>query len=405
MFFTFARRYLTAKKSTQAINLIAWVSVTAITLVTAAMIVVMSAFNGLSDLVQSLYKGFYTDLRIIPATGKVIELSPERIQQLRGIKGIQTVSLTVEEKALLKNQESQVIVTLKGVDEQYSGITNVAQKKLRGEWNLGNTEKPMLFIGFGVENALGVLSDRFPGQIIVYMPGRERSFTGRLDDFNSGEAGLSGTFAVQQDFDNKYAISNIGFVKSVMGLDSNQYTAAEIGLLPGYGMAEVQSNISELLGKQYIVQTKFQQNPGLYNVMKYEKWGVYSIFLLVLIIASFNITGALTMLVLEKKKDISVLQAMGSTPVDIQKIFLSQGILLALTGVTAGTLIAAFLVKMQSAFHWVKLGNGSFLVDHYPVSMQLFDVLLIISTVTIICIFAAWWPAKKASMQPLELRN
>lgn len=405
MFFTFARRYLTAKKSTQAINLIAWVSVTAITLVTAAMIVVMSAFNGLSNLVQSLYKGFYTDLRIIPASGKVIELTPERLQQLKNIKGIKTISLTAEEKALLKNQENQVIVTLKGVDDNYSAITNVAEKKLRGEWNLGDIDKPMLFIGYGVENALGVLADRFPGQIVVYMPGRERSFTGRLDDFNSGEAALSGTFAVQQDFDNKYAISNIGFVKSVMGLDSNQYTAVEIGLLPGYSFAEVQSKISELLGKQYTVQTKFQQNPGLYNVMKYEKWGVYSIFLLVLIIASFNITGALTMLVLEKKKDISVLQAMGSTPADIQKIFLSQGILLALTGVTAGTLMAAFLVKMQSTFHWVKLGNGSFLVNHYPVSMQAFDVLLIIGTVTVICVFAAWWPAKKASMQPLELRN
>lgn len=405
MFFTFARRYLTAKKSTQAINLIAWVSVTAITVVTAAMIVVMSAFNGLSDLVQSLYKGFYTDLRIIPASGKVIQLTPERLQQIKNIKGIKTISLTVEEKALLKNQESQVIVTLKGVDDNYSAITNVAEKKLRGEWQLGDMDKPMLFIGYGVENALGVLSDRFPGQIVVYMPGRERSFTGRLDDFNSGEAALSGTFAVQQDFDNKYAISNIGFVKSVMGLDSNQYTAAEIGLLPGYGFAEVQNKISELLGKQYTVQTKFQQNPGLYNVMKYEKWGVYSIFLLVLIIASFNITGALTMLVLEKKKDISVLQAMGSTPADIQKIFLSQGILLALTGVTAGTLMAAFLVKMQSTFHWVKLGNGSFLVNHYPVSMQAFDVTLIIGTVTVICVFAAWWPAKKASMQPLELRN
>lgn len=405
MFFTFARRYLTAKKSTQAINLIAWVSVTAITLVTAAMIVVMSAFNGLSNLVQSLYKGFYTDLRIIPASGKIIELTPGHLQQIRSIKGVNTVSLTAEEKALLKNQENQVIVTLKGVDEHFADITSVAQKKLRGEWNLGDADKPMLFIGFGVESALGVLADRFPGQIVVYMPGRERSFTGRLDDFNSGEAALSGTFAIQQDFDNKYAISNIGFVKSVMGLDSNQYTAAEIGLQPGYGMTEVQSKIADLLGKQYIVQTKFQQNPGLYNVMKYEKWGVYSIFLLVLIIASFNITGALTMLVLEKKKDISVLQAMGSTPADIQKIFLSQGILLALIGVIAGTLIAALLCWAQTKFHMVKLGNGSFLVNHYPVSMELFDVLLIVATVTVICILAAWWPARKASMQPLELRN
>jgi lipoprotein-releasing system permease protein len=405
VFFTFARRYLTGKKSTQAINLIAWVSVGAITLVTAAMIVVMSAFNGLSNLVQSLYKGFYTDLRIIPASGKVISLSPQQLQQIKAVKGVKTVSLTAEEKALLKNDETQVIVTLKGVDTAYASITNVAEKKIRGDWNLGSSDQPMLFLGYGVENALGILTDRFNGQIIVYMPGRERSFTGRLEDFNSGVAVTSGTFAIQQDFDNKYALTGIDFVKTVMGLDSNQYTAVEIGLLPGYGFSEVQNRITELLGSGYVVQTKFQQNPGLYNVMKYEKWGVYSIFLLVLIIASFNITGALTMLVLEKKKDIAVLQAMGATPADIQKIFLSQGVLLAITGVTAGTLIAAFLCKMQSTFHWVKLGNGSFLVNHYPVSMEALDIILIISTVSIICLLAAWWPAKKAAMQPLELRN
>jgi lipoprotein-releasing system permease protein len=405
VFFTFAKRYLTAKKSTQAINLIAWVSVSAITLVTAAMIVVMSAFNGLSNLVQSLYKGFYTDLRIIPASGKVIDLTPEKLAQIKAIRGVKTISLTAEEKALLKNQETQVIVTLKGVDTAYSSITNVASKKMRGDWNLGDAEKANLFLGYGVENALGLLTDRFPGQIVVYMPGRERSFTGRLDDFNTGEAGVCGTFAIQQDFDNKYALSNINFVKMVMGLDSNQYTAVEIGVLPGYGLSEVQNRVAQLLGNAFTVQTKFQQNPGLYNVMKYEKWGVYSIFLLVLIIASFNITGALTMLVLEKKKDISVLQAMGSTPADIQKIFLSQGSLLALTGITAGTLIAALLCELQTRLHLVKLGNGSFLVNHYPVSMEAFDILLIVSTVGIICLLAAWWPAKKASMQPLELRN
>ena len=405
MFFTFARRYLTGKKSTQAINLIAWVSVTAITLVTAAMIVVMSAFNGLSNLVQSLYKGFYTDLRIIPASGKIIDISPEKLARVQAIKGVHTISLTAEEKALLKNEENQVIVTLKGVDTAYSSITNVAQKKIRGDWDLGTPEQPLLFLGYGVENALGLLTDRFPGQILVYMPGRERSFTGRLDDFNTGEAGVSGTFAIQQDFDNKYALCNIGFVKTVMGLDSNQFTSVEIGVQPGFGLSEVQGRIAALLGKDYIVQTKFQQNPGLYNVMKYEKWGVYSIFLLVLIIASFNITGALTMLVLEKKKDISVLQAMGSTPADIQKIFLSQGSLLAATGITAGTLIAILLCWLQTQFHLVKLGSGTFLVSHYPVSIQWPDVLLIVSTVSVICLLAAWWPAKKASMQPLELRN
>lgn len=401
----FAWRYLKAKKSTNAINIIAWVSITAIALVTASMIVVLSVFNGLSQLVKGLYQGFYTDLRVLPDSGKVLTLTPQQIAALRQVPGVKAVTLVAEEKALLKLGDNQAIVTLKGVDDQFTRITAVQDKFIRGEMNTGDAENPLLALGYGVESALGILTDRFQGSITAYMPGRGRSFSGGLNDFNSANTGTSGTFAIQQDFDNRYALCGLGFAKQLIGLDSNQYTAAEAGLAPDADMQTVKNRLRQALGRGYTVQTRYEQNRSLYNVMRYEKWGVYGIFCLVLLIASFNIIGALTMLVLEKKKDIGVLQAMGAGRGLIKNIFLTEGLLLAGIGVCSGMLLGFIICQVQLQFHLIKLSGGSFLIDYYPVKMMAGDFLLVGATVAAITLLAAWWPARKASAQPLELRN
>lgn len=405
MKFLFAWRYLKAKKSTNAINIIAWVSMGAITVVTMAMVVVLSVFNGLTDLVKGLYQGFYTDLRIVPANGKVIALDAQQLQRLRGVAGVKAVGLVAEEKAMLKLADNQAVVNLKGVDESFTRITNVKEKVLRGDFSTGSAESPQLVMGYGVENALGVLSDRFGGDVTVYMPGRNRSFSGGINDFNSGNAATSGTFAIQQDFDNTYAISNLAFVKTLVGLDSNEYTAAEVGLQPDAELETVQAALQQQLGNNYVVETRYQQNRTLYNIMRYEKWGVYGIFCLVLLIASFNIIGALTMLVLEKKKDIAVLQSMGAGRPLIRNIFLTEGLLLAVSGIALGMLLGTLICWLQLKLKFIKLQGGSFLVDYYPVKMQWADFLLVGATVAFITLAAAWWPARKAARQPMELRN
>jgi lipoprotein-releasing system permease protein len=401
----FAWRYLKAKKSTNAINIIAWVSMAAIALVTMSMIVVLSVFNGLSDLVKSLYQGFYTDLRIVPASGKVITLTPEQLSRLRGTTGVKAVCLVAEEKALIKVQDNQAVVILKGVDSNFTAITAIEQKIIRGGMNTGDIDKPMLILGYGVESALGILADRFDGQVTAYMPGRNHSFSGGINDFNSGNAATGGTFAIQQDFDNRYAISNLAFVKSLVGLDSNQYSAAEAGLQPGADLETVQQNLQRQLGAAYVVQTRYQQNRSLYNIMRFEKWGVYGIFCLVLLIASFNIVGALTMLVLEKKKDIAVLQSMGAGRRLIRNIFLTEGLLLSVSGIGLGILLGIAVCRLQMSYHLIKLSGGSFLVDYYPVKMMLPDFVLVAATVAIITLLASWWPARKAALQAMELRN
>jgi lipoprotein-releasing system permease protein len=410
LIFRFALRYLIAKKSTNAINIIAWVSIGAITIVTAAMIIILSVFNGLTDLVKSLYNGFYTDIKIIAATGKVVTLTPEQYNTLKNINGVKAVSFVAEEKAMLKINQNQTIVTLKGVDDNFTKITTLSTKIVRGDYELGTIEKPKLILGYGVENALGINSNQIQANVNIFIPNYTKRFTGSIDDFNNGEATPTSTFAIQQDFDNKYAISNLGFVKTLIGLDSNQYTNIEIGLINNIDNNEseaiaIQEKLQKLLGNNYVVQTKFQQNKSLYNVIKYEKWFVYAIFCLVLFIASFTIVGSLTMLVLEKKKDIGILKSMGANDTYIKKIFLAEGLLLAIVGIGAGVVLGILICLAQQYFHIVKLSGGSFLVDYYPVHILLPDMLLIISTVAIITIFASYLPARKAAKQLLELRN
>ncbi len=405
MFYKFSYRYLVSKKSTNAINIIAWVSIAAITLVTAAMIVVMSVFNGLSHLVKGLYNGFYSDVKIVAKSGKVITLDSLQLQAIKNTTGVAYISCIAEEKALVKIGESQTVVSIKGVDDNYTKVSKLQTYIRRGEYALGTAENANLILGYGVENALGIFSNQALEKITAYVPNRNQRFTGKIDDFNSGTASPNATFAIQQDFDNKYAISNIGFVKNLIGLDSNQYTSIEIALQNELTMEQTKALLQKNIDTSLQVQTKYEQNQSMYNVMKYEKWGVYGIFCLILLISSFTIVGALTMLVLEKKKDIGILKSMGASNRYIEKIFLTEGLLLGLIGVSLGCVLGIGICALQYYFHIIKLQGGSFLVDYYPVKMEFLDIILILSTVLGITFVAGYFPAQKAAKQVLLLKS
>ncbi len=405
MFYKFSYRYLVSKKSTNAINIIAWVSIGAITLVTAAMIIVMSIFNGLTNLVKGLYNGFYSDLKIVPKSGKIFNYDNTLLQKLKNTPGVAFISCLAEEKALVKIGENQTVVSLKGVDDNYTKVNNLQNKIIRGTYTLGTGANPNMILGYGVENALGIYTSQSIAKITAYVPNRTHRFTGKIDDFNSGEANPIATFAIQQDFDNKYAITNIDFVKQLIGIDSSQYTSIEIALKDEQKIEEVKSFLQKQIPNTVLVQTKYEQNKSMYNVMKYEKWGVYGIFCLVLLIASFTIIGALTMLVLEKKKDIGILKSLGANNKLIQKIFLTEGVLLGLIGISLGCFLGILFCILQQKFHLIKLTGGSFLVDYYPVKMEILDILLILSTVFGITLIAGYFPAKKAAKQVLLLKS
>ncbi|MDQ3842715.1 MAG: FtsX-like permease family protein [Bacteroidota bacterium] len=378
----------------------------AIIIGTAALILVLSVFNGFEGLVKSLYSSFYPDLRITPATGKEMVLTREQVAKLQSLKGIKAVALVVEEKALLINGDYQANAYVKGVDEQYNRVSGVKDHIVKGVFDVGDKENPKLVMGVGIENAIAVQSDRSLAPVTLYT-GRKGNvdLQNPLNSVSSGQAYAAGAFIIQQDFDNRYVLTNIDFVKEMLGMAADRYSAAEIALLPGADENVMAKIVKQVLGNQYAVQTRYQQNASLYGVMRLEKWVIYAILSLILIVAAFNMIGALTMLVLEKKNDISVLHALGGDKAFIQKIFLSEGLLLALIGGGTGMFLALTLALLQIHYKLIPLQGGSFLIDYFPVQLNVGDFLLVGATILVIALLASWIPARKAANQQFLLRE
>ncbi|MBZ5858533.1 FtsX-like permease family protein [Flavihumibacter profundi] len=407
MNFLFAWRYFKSKKSTNAINVIAWVSVSAVVVGTASLIVVLSVFNGFEDLVKSLYATFYTDIKVVPASGKLMHLSAEQLRAIGQVPGVKSFSLVMEEKALLQNGEAQTIVYLKGVDSAYGKVTTLPETLKAGKFELGDADKPFSVMGVGIENALGVLSEQNLLPLTVYLPKRDASLNvaDPMQSLSAENMYTSGAFAIQQDFDNKYVITNLPFMRRMLNLAPDEYGGVEIAVADKNEEDRVQQQLSQLLGKQYRVQTRYEQNQGLYSIMQMEKWVIYGVLCLILVVAAFTMIGSLTMLVLEKQKDIQVLKAMGASNGRIQTIFISEGFLLAGLGALAGMVLALFICWAQVKYKLVTLEGGSFVIDYYPVKFHISDFLLVLATVVVVAFLAAWFPARKAALEPVELRS
>ena len=407
MNFLFAWRYFKSKKSTNAINIIAWVSVAAVIVGTASLIVVLSVFNGFEDLVKSLYATFYTDVRVIPASGKVMKLSGSQLKAISGIPGVASWSQVMEEKALLKNGEASTIAYLKGVDSNYTSVTTVADQVFAGKFAVGDADKPFAVLGVGIENALGLWSDRALLPLTAYLPkrGAGMNTADPMQSLSAENMYTSGSFAIQQDFDNKYVITNLPFMRRMLNLAPDEFGALELSLNKDADAEQVRQVIADLLGSSYSVQTRYQQNQGLYSIMQMEKWVIYGVLSLILVVAAFTMIGSLTMLVLEKRKDIQVLKAMGATNGRIQSIFISEGFLLAAVGSIAGTILAFVICWAQVKYQLVALEVGTFVIDYYPVKFHPRDFLLVFGTVVVVAFLASWFPAKKGAMEPVQLRS
>ncbi|NII24054.1 ABC transporter permease [Pseudoflavitalea sp. X16] len=408
MNFLFAWRYFKAKKSTNAINVIAWISMVAIMCITFAFIVVLSVFNGFEGLVKSLYSSFYPHVLISPKAGnKTILVSPEQLKQLSAVKDVVHYTRIIEEKTLLLNGDIQVPVELKGVDENYTKVTGVAQNIVRGQYATGTADRPVIVLGNGVEGALDLESDKnmFPLVAYVFKGGASVNVTDLYQSVAADNVTTGGTFLIQADIDNKYAITNIDFMRRMMGLKENEYSHLEIALTDERKGDAVVKNLRQLFGGNYVVETRYEQNKSLYGVMTLEKWAIYAILTLMLIVSAFTMIGGLTMLVLEKQKDIQVLKAMGANNRLIQKIFLSEGLLLAGIGAITGIVLAVLFCWAQVQFHLISLEGGTFLIDYYPVKLVAGDFLLVVATVSLVALIASWFPSRKAALQPIELKS
>lgn len=404
MYKLFALRYFKAKKSTNAINIISWVSVVAIAVGATAMVLVLSVFNGFESLVKSLYSSFYPDIKVSPVAGKTIFISNEQLNALGKSPFVQAYTKVAEEKAAVINGDYQTIVNMKGVDENYGKVTGVPDKIIRGKFELGTDENPAAILGSGVEGLLGVNTATNIYQLTIYLPRKAVESNDPRASLPEGSILPVGTFAIQQDFDNKYIITNLHYLKKQMAWQEDEFSGIEIKLKPGVNVNEAKDAVRKIFTGAFRVEDRYEQNRTLYSVMRVEKWVIFAILSLILIVAAFNMIGALTMLVLEKKKDIQVLQAMGASRFFIKKVFLSEGVLLAGIGAGTGILLAIIICLLQLQFKFIPLQGDSFVIDYYPVKILPTDILIIAATIFIVAILASWIPAAKAANQPFELK-
>jgi lipoprotein-releasing system permease protein len=403
----FAWRYFRAKKSTNAINIIAWVSMSAIVVGAASLILVLSVFNGFEDLVKSLYISFYPDIKVIPASGKTVTLTPEQLHQLGAVSGVQALSMVVEEQVLLMNDSTKKTSYLKGVDSNFTKVSGVTNKIDRGNFSLGTADQPLAVLGSGIDYQLGIEPEKNlqPLDVYLFRRGGPDYMAFPLASYSHASLATSGEFRIQEDFDDNYVFTNLAFVKQMMGLGPDEYGGVELAVNDPARVAEVQQSIRQLLGKNYKVQTRYDQNQNLYSVMRTEKWVIYILLTLILVVASFNMVGALTMLVWDKQKDIHVLKALGASNKLIRKIFLSEGVLLASMGGLGGIGLAALVCVLQLKYKLIPLQGGSFLLDYYPVKMVGSDFLLVFATILVVALLASWIPARKAAATPIELKS
>lgn len=371
------------------------------------LIIVLSVFNGFSDLVLSLYDSFDPDVKITAVKGKSFDQSSIDTSLIKKVDGVEILSWSLEENALIKFSDRQFIGTIKGVDVNFTRIAAIEDKIIDGELLLEKGDQNYAVAGGGIAYSLSlVLNDPF-NSLSIYVPkkGKPVSMLNPEEAFNISIIKPSGVFAIQQDFDSKYVLVPLRFAQGI--IDSpGKVSSLELGIAAGADEDAVAANLQSVLGNDFTVKTRLQQHEFLYRILKTEKWAVYFILSFILIIAIFNIIGSLTMLIIEKKKDIGILSALGADNKMIRNIFLMEGILITMLGAFAGLALGGTICFLQQQFGFIKLDNSeSFLINAYPVAMQATDFLYVLAIVFSIGFFAAWYASSKIKNQGLQIKN
>jgi len=392
--FYIARRYLFAKKTRHAINIISGISVGGVTIGSMALIIILSAFNGLDNLVRSLFSTFDPDLKITVAEGKTFSSEHENIKKLKAHEGILYLSEVIEENALLRYGEKQYIATIKGVGDDFIKMSGIDSMIYDGEFLLKDQKNSYAIVGQGIASTLS-MGLNFITPIQIYVPKRTKNVILTPDKaFNRKYIFPSGIFAIQQDFDSKYIIVPIDFARELLDY-TVELSSIELKIDPSYNQDRIQEELQALLGNEFEVKNRFEQQEFVYKIMQSEKWAIFLILTFILMIASFNIIGSLSMLIIEKKKDIETLRNLGANLKLIRKIFLLEGWMISILGAIGGLILGSIICTLQQQFGLVKIQGGeSFVIDTYPVSMEIPDFLFVFLTVLLIGYLAAWYPVR-----------
>ena len=381
---------MVSKKSKNVVHYVSLISMIGVAICTASLILVLSVFNGFEKLILSLYNSFYPPIKFSVLDSKVSDfLEAKTYLNDNNIK----YSEVLEEKVLLRYQDNEYIATLKGVDNNFKSINSIDSLLIAGDYLDSYTYTNTAIVGQGIAYHLSMNIGNIFDQLQLYIPDRELKNLLRPETSFIQQSVLPvGVFAIQSDFDSEYVLTNIDFMREVLNRDSLS-SSLEI-LCADSKIFKIQSDLKTILGNSFSVKTRYQQHAFLYKILNSEKLAVFIILSFILVIATFNIISALTMQMIDKKKDIILLSNLGASPKLIKLVFFLKGVLTSTIGLIIGLLIGLFIAWLQIKFGIIKMGNGSFVVDDYPVDIHFSDIILVLSTVFAIGCIASLIPAR-----------
>lgn len=394
--FYIAKRYLFAKKSHRVVNIISMISLFGFCIGTAALVIVLSVFNGFEGLITSMYNQFDPDIKVSPAKGKTIIIEGEIEKYLKQHPEIASYSEVIEGQALLRYNGKQTTAIVKGVSENYHYVTNIDSLMLRGEYRLNRGENNGAVLGMGLAHTLGV-GIKFINSLVVNAPKRtgKISLANPENSFTSDYFIPTGFFAIYQpEVDNTYMLVDLARAQKLFQYN-NEISSVEIHIKDGASNDKVKAELKKHLGEGYIVQNRIEQKADLYKMLAMEKWMATFIIIFILIIAIFNIVGTLSMLIIEKKKDIATLQSIGASNSLIRKIFYTEGSMVAFFGAVFGMILGVSVCALQQQFGIIKMGtSGQFIINAYPVEILPSDLSFVFITVFIIGAISVFFPVR-----------
>ena len=407
--FYIAKRYLFSKKSHNAINVISGVSVCGITLATLALVCTLSVFNGFQDLVTTMFTAFDPELKITAVSGKVFDGQDNRIQSLKQMPEVEVFSESLEDNVMVQYKDRQAMAVIKGVEDNFSQLTAIDSILYgRGEMVLHDEVVAYAIPGIELVSILGT-GVRFLDPLEIYAPkrGSKINVTSPASSFNSDYLHSSGlVFAVnQQKYDASYILTSLKFVRNLFQYDT-EVSSVELKLTPDANINKVQEEIARLLGEDFLVLNRYEQQADTYRIMEVEKLISYLFLTFILLIACFNVIGSLSMLIIDKRADVVTLRNLGANNETITRVFLFEGCLISFLGALVGVVLGVALCLVQQEFGLISLGSGdsagAFVVDAYPVHVQLTDVLLVLLTVLVISFLAVQYPVRYLSHRLLK---
>jgi lipoprotein-releasing system permease protein len=399
-----AGRYFRSKKKQNFITILSLISMVGVAISTMALVAVMSVFNGLEDLIRGLFSSFDSELQVTPVAGKSFVATEDWLNAIRKVEGVEVITEVIEDNALLEYRGNQHIARVKGVSDNYFDHERFSKGYFWGDTTLGTATRPGAILGRGVAFALSVNLDDINSVLQIYYPKAPKS-AASLDPnqlYAAGQVEPRGFFSIEQGVDNEYILVPLDFFKDLLGYGQKR-TALELKVASGHSISSVQQAVQAHLGAEFAVKNADEQHATLIRTVKLEKLVVFLTLTFILALASFNIFFSLSMLAIEKKKDLAVLKSMGAKNSLIRGIFLKQGALIAFSGAILGLILGLLLVGAQEKFGLISLGIASGVVDAYPVRIHWPDLGWISLAVVTITLLASWRPAWiAAQVDPLE---